>query len=113
RDGRFYALDAADGALAWTVETGGPIRTTAAVAGDRVLFASDDMHAYAADLRTGRRLWKSAKLAGQSPRDYYPVVPGSVAVFRPNPAVSMPERIAADRQALIRAAGVDAPDWQS
>ena len=113
RDGRFYALDAADGGLAWTVETGGPIRTTAAVAGERVLFASDDMHAYAADLRTGRRLWKSDKLQGQSLRDVYPVVLGDVAVFRTNPAVSMPERIAADRKALIQAAGVEAPDWRA
>ena len=71
------------------------------------------MHAYAADLRTGRRLWRSAKLSGQSLRDYYPVVLGDVAVFRTNPAVSMPERIAADREVLIRAAGVEAPDWRA
>ena len=113
RDGRFYALDAADGRLAWTVETDGPIRTTGAVAGERVLFASDDMHAYAADLRSGRTLWKSDKFQGQSLRDVYPVVLDDVAVFRTNPAVSMPERIAVDREALIRAAGVEAPDWKA
>jgi outer membrane protein assembly factor BamB len=112
RDGRLYALDAADGRLAWTVETGGPIRTTAAVVGERVLFASEDMHAYAADLRSGRLLWRSAKLPGQSLRDVYPVVLGDVAIFRTNPVVSMPERIAADREVLIRAAGVEAATWQ-
>src|SRR5262249_46169413 len=113
RDGRFYALELADGRRAWEVETGGPIRTTAAIAGETVVFASDDMHAYAADLRNGKRLWRSFKLPGQSLRDYYPVVRGDVAIFRTNPAVSMPERIAADRQMLIRAAGVEAPEWRA
>lgn len=113
RDGRFYALDARDGRLAWSVATGGPIRTTAAVAGDRVLFASDDMHAYAADIRSGRLLWTSDKLPGQSLRDYYPVVLGDLAIYRTNPAVGMPERIGTDRQFLIRSAGIDAPDWRA
>jgi outer membrane protein assembly factor BamB len=81
RDGTFYAVSAADGKPRWKFATDGPIRGTAALAGERVLFASDDMHAYCLDAK-GRRLWKSAKLYGQSFRDYYPVVLGDYAVFR-------------------------------
>lgn len=82
RDGSFYAVAADTGRLRWRLATGGPIRCTAALAGDRVLFASDDMHAYAVDAATGRLAWKSAKLPGQSLRDYYPVVAGDRVIFR-------------------------------
>jgi hypothetical protein len=82
RDGTFYAVAAADGKERWRFATGGPIRCTAALAGRRVLFASDDMHAYALEAATGKLLWKSARLYGQSFRDYYPVVLGEKAVFR-------------------------------
>jgi hypothetical protein len=82
RDGTFYAVAAGTGQSRWSFATGGPIRCTAAFAGERVLFASDDMHAYALDAATGRLLWKSAKLYGQSFRDYYPVVLDDRAAFR-------------------------------
>jgi hypothetical protein len=82
RDGVFYAVSADDGKLLWKFPTGGPIRCTAALAGDRVLFASDDMHAYCLDARTGKPVWTSTKLYGQSFRDYYPVVLGNRVVFR-------------------------------
>ncbi len=82
RDGTFYAVAADTGEPRWRFATGGPIRCTAALAGSRVLFASDDIHAYALDAATGKRLWKSARLYGQSFRDYYPVVLGDRAVFR-------------------------------
>lgn len=82
RDGSFVALDTKSGAIKWRFATGGPIRCTAALAGDRVLFASDDMHAYALRATSGELLWKSEKLYGQSFRDYYPVIVGDKAVFR-------------------------------
>src|SRR5207244_11398171 len=81
RDGTVYAGSSADGKPRWKFATGGPIRGTAALAGERVLFASDDMHAYCLNAK-GRRLWKSAKLNGQSFRDYYPVVLDDYVVFR-------------------------------
>jgi hypothetical protein len=82
RDGTFYAVAAENGTLRWRFATGGPIRCTAALAGTRILVASDDMHAYALDAATGRLLWKSAQLSGQSFRDYYPVILGDKAIFR-------------------------------
>jgi hypothetical protein len=82
RDGTFYAVATDTGELRWRFATGGPIRGTAALAGTRVLFASDDMHAYALETATGKLVWKSAKLYGQSFRDYYPVILGQQAVFR-------------------------------
>ncbi|MFO0926249.1 MAG: PQQ-binding-like beta-propeller repeat protein [Gemmataceae bacterium] len=82
RDGSFYAVAADTGRLRWRLATGGPIRGTAARAGAVVLFASDDLHAYAVDAATGRLVWKSAKLVGQSFRDYYPVVAGDRVIFR-------------------------------
>jgi hypothetical protein len=82
RDGVFHAVAADTGEPRWQFATAGPIRCTAALADKRVLFASDDMHAYALDAATGRRLWKSARLYGQSFRDYYPVIVGDRAVFR-------------------------------
>ena len=69
RDGLFYAFAADSGAQQWTIPTEGPIRTTAAVDAKRVFFASDDMRAYAAELPSGKLLWRSEKLYGQSLRD--------------------------------------------
>jgi len=110
RNGVFYALDAATGAVRWSLATGGPIRTTAACTDGRIVFASDDMHAYCAD-ETGRLLWRSAKLNGQSLRDYYPVIIGKRVVFRTNPAGLFSARIGADRHLLATNAGV--PDhWR-
>src|SRR5262249_50106752 len=80
RDGTVHAVDAGTGRPRWQFRTGGPVRCTAALVGTRVLVASDDMHAYALDARDGTLVWKSAKLYGQSFRDYYPVVLGDRAV---------------------------------
>ena len=72
RDGKLYGLSLT-GELRFEVPTSGPIRCTAARVEDRILFASDDMHAYAVDAQTGKLQWRSPKLSGQSFRDYYPV----------------------------------------
>ncbi len=82
RDGFFYAVDAATGQLRWRSLTGGPIRLTAAANERMIVVASDDMHAYAFAPDDGQLLWKSAKLPGQSFRDYYPVLVGDKVLLR-------------------------------
>jgi outer membrane protein assembly factor BamB len=52
RDGKFYGLSLA-GKLLFVVPTGGPIRCTSAQVERQIVFASDDMHAYAVDPQTG------------------------------------------------------------
>lgn len=111
RNGTFYAFDARSGKLLWTVETSGPIRTTAACSDGRIVFASDDMHAYCVD-RKGKLLWRSAKLQGQSLRDYYPVIIGELAVFRTNPVGPFAARHGADRHLLVTHAGVS-DNWRA
>ena len=105
RDGWFHALDAGTGKLAWKHQTGGPIRGTAAWTGHAVVFGSDDMcvHARNAD---GKPLWKSDKLAGQSFRDYYPVVAGDSVIVRSVPVVEFNEELNGGTQFLQAHAGV-------
>jgi len=110
RNGVFFAMDAKTGAVRWMLVTGGPIRTTAACVSDKIIFASDDMHAYCADER-GKLLWQSPKLNGQSLRDYYPLVFGDVVVLRSNPAGAFAERHGNDQSVLLRHAGVSG-GWQ-
>ena len=77
RDGYFYCLDALTGALVWRFKTGAPIRYSAAMDAQRILyFASTDLHAYALrDLGASAELvWKSAKLLGETFTSYWPVV---------------------------------------
>ncbi|MBD3174380.1 MAG: PQQ-binding-like beta-propeller repeat protein [Armatimonadia bacterium] len=112
RDGTFRAYDADTGDERWSVATEGPIRTTAASADGRVFFASDDMHAYCAELLTGDLVWRSDKLPGQSLRDYYPVVLGDAVVLRSAPVTPMPHRIGDDAAMLCRNAGIE-NHWQA
>jgi hypothetical protein len=82
RDRRFYAFQAADGTPAWKTEPlGAPILTTASVYEGKVYFASEECAAYAADLRTGKVLWRTEMPELVSLRGYYPVVwPKAAAV---------------------------------
>ena len=43
--------------LLWTYKTGGPVRSSPAVAGGKVFVGSDDMHLHAIDLATGKSNW--------------------------------------------------------
>ena len=52
-DGIVYALNADDGAIRWTFETGGPIIGGLALAGDTIYVGSDDGMLYALDLEDG------------------------------------------------------------
>ena len=86
RDGVFHALSAADGKLAWTVQTQAPILQTASITADgtRVLFGSEDMHVYCAEVASGKLLWRSSKLAGLSLRDHFPVIVDGLALVTTN-----------------------------
>jgi len=57
-DGRVYCLDAASGALRWSVLVEGPVRLAPAFWQDRVFVASDDGHLYCLSAADGRVLWK-------------------------------------------------------
>lgn len=85
KDGCVYAIEVKTGKLRWKAETPRPIYLSPACAGGRVFVASEDMRAYAFDARTGRRLWRSKQLAGESFRDWWPVVAGDVVFFQSQP----------------------------
>ncbi len=55
---RFFAIDANTGKLKWTYETGGPIKSTAALVEGDVLFTSWDGHLYKLSQQTGALVWR-------------------------------------------------------
>ena len=116
RNGRFFGVALADGAVRWQAELGVPVRQTAAAAEGRVWVTAEDLRVRCFDAATGRLRWTSPPLAGQSARDYYPVVVAvggkRYVVVRTNPALNMAQRIARDRSLLARNAGADDSDWR-
>jgi len=89
-DGWLYAIHAHgtpdQGMLAWKYLTGGPILYSAAhsrdaQARDVVLFASQDMHAYALYADTGQLKWRSVKLHGAGLHTWWPVIWGDRVLF--------------------------------
>lgn len=85
RDGRMFALrdDGSQAGLMWEFATDGPILLSAAASpnGEAIYFASNDMHAYALDARTGALRWKSARLPTGGFHSWWPVVAGDVVIF--------------------------------
>lgn len=85
RDGRMFALrdDGSQARLMWEFRTDGPILLSAAASsnGDTIYFASNDMHAYALESRTGALRWKSAKLPSGGFHSWWPVVAGGAVIF--------------------------------
>lgn len=65
-DGRMYARDATTGAPLWNFWTGGPIRNTAAVANDRVIFSSYDGYTYSLKADGSDRAAPQKTLTGPS-----------------------------------------------
>jgi len=84
RDGYLYAIDVGTGTIRWKGATGGALLSSPALdtGRGRVYIAGEDMHVYAFDFASGRRVWQSPKLPGVSFRGYHPVVApdGSVMV---------------------------------
>ncbi|MGC8834850.1 MAG: PQQ-binding-like beta-propeller repeat protein, partial [Armatimonadota bacterium] len=117
RSGVFLALNAKTGRLFWMRRLGVPIRQTAASDGRRVFVTGEDMAVRCFDVRTGDLVWTSARLVGQTARDYYPVLAKvgnkEVVVVRTNPVVKFSDRLARDRHMLCASAGVDDSSWQS
>lgn len=56
-DGNVYALDAEDGALQWTLETGHRVWSAPLIVSDTVYIGAMDRHLYALDLHTGEEIW--------------------------------------------------------
>ena len=54
-----HAVDAATGKAAWTFKTGGEVKSSPVVAGDRVLIGSYDTNLYALGAKDGKVLWKA------------------------------------------------------
>jgi hypothetical protein len=59
-DGVLYARQAATGAPLWDFSSGGPIRNSAGVLNDRVIFSSFDGFTYALNVNNGALLWKTS-----------------------------------------------------
>jgi len=57
-DGSVYALNLADGSLAWSFETNGRVWATPVVQDEAVYIASLDHHLYVVDLTSGNELWR-------------------------------------------------------
>jgi hypothetical protein len=116
RAGDFLAVDLRTGKQRWRRAVGAPIRQTAAVAGHRVFVTAEDMRVRCLERTTGRTLWISEPLSGQTARDYYPVVVQTdrrtCVIVRTNPLHNMAERISRDRTLLARNAGADDSDWR-
>ncbi|NDJ76566.1 MAG: serine/threonine-protein kinase [Chloroflexi bacterium] len=56
-DSQMYALDMRTWDLAWSVQTGGPVQSSATIAHGHAFFGSDDGRLYAVRLSTGRVQW--------------------------------------------------------
>lgn len=117
RQGEFLALELTTGKGRWRQSLGAPIRQTAAVAEGRVYVTAEDLRTRCFDARTGKVVWVSEPLTGQTARDYYPVVVKAGArtylLLRTNPVINMAQHLARDRHLLCVNAGVDDSHWQS
>jgi hypothetical protein len=115
RTGQFLAFNRS-GRLLWKRDLHAPIRQTALVVGRRVYVTSDDLRVHGLDAATGKLLWVSEPLSGQTARDNPPVYvkagTKNYLVVRTNPVQNMAQRIAEDRHLLSVQAGVDDSDWR-
>lgn len=117
RAGTFVALDAETGIPSWEQHFDVPIRQSAAAADGKVWITLEDltMHCLGAD--SGKTVWKAPPVEGQTARDYYPVIAQRggtrYAIVRTAPSSNMADRLARDRAALARNAGIDDSDWRN
>jgi outer membrane protein assembly factor BamB len=57
--GRVYAFVAQTGRLAWSFKSGGKVKSSVAISGNRLFFGSYDHNVYALNLKTGKLIWKA------------------------------------------------------
>ena len=116
REGDLLALSVREGKVLWRQQLGVPIRQTAAVAEGRVFVTGEDLKVRCFGMADGKAVWVSEPLAGQTARDYYPVVVSgrgrTFVIVRTNPILNVGQRIGRDRTLLCRNAGVDDSTWQ-
>jgi hypothetical protein len=60
KNGHFFALDAADGKVAWRVDVGWPVMQAAGCTDGKVFFGAMNGCVYALDTASGREVWKFA-----------------------------------------------------
>jgi len=93
-----------------------PIRQTAAFADGRAFVTGEDLRVHCLDAKSGRIIWTSEQLSGQTARDYYPIIikagGRTYVIVRTNPVIGMGQRIARDRHLLTENAGVEDNDWK-
>ena len=112
RDGAFYGVEAASGKQKWRHQTGAPILSTAAVSedGQRVVFASEDMHVYCLKISDGSPVWKSRKLAGLTTRDYFPVITRGLVFVTTSPVKDFHTILTQHQEMLVRRTGFTGKD---
>lgn len=112
RDGVFHALNAVTGRAAWQFQTGDRILTSASLSedGQRVVFASEDMHVYCLEVKSGRKLWRSRKLAGLTVRDYAPVIVDGRVLVTTSPVKDFHTILGQHQEMLVRRTGFTGPD---
>ncbi|MFA0749242.1 outer membrane protein assembly factor BamB family protein, partial [Fervidibacter sp.] len=116
RTGKFVAVDLSDGKIRWQRDFEVPIRQTASTADGRVFVTAEDLRVRCLDIKTGKVLWVSKPLNGQTARDYYPVIAKvngkTFVIIRTNPVLEMSHQIGRDREFLCKIAGI-ADGWQA
>jgi outer membrane protein assembly factor BamB len=116
RGGAFLALALPTGGVLWQHDLGAPVRQTAAADWEHVYVTSEDLKVHCLELKSGKLLWTSEPLKGQTARDYYPQIieagEKKFVVVRTNPVLSMGNQIGRDRTMLARNANIDASDWR-
>jgi len=116
RTGKFVAVDLSDGKIRWQRDFEVPIRQTASTADGRVFVTAEDLRVRCLDIKTGKVLWVSKPLNGQTARDYYPVIAKvngkTFVIIRTNPVLEMSHQIGRDRELLCKIAGI-ADGWQA
>ncbi|MCS7310586.1 MAG: PQQ-binding-like beta-propeller repeat protein [Armatimonadetes bacterium] len=116
RGGEMLSLDSQTGRARWRKQVGAPVRQTAAVSGGRVYVTAEDLRVRCYEASSGKAVWTSEPLWGQTARDYYPVIASrggkTYVIVRTNPLHKMADHIFRDMQLLCQNAGIE-PNWQA
>jgi outer membrane protein assembly factor BamB len=116
RSGDFLAYNIRTHKLLWHQALGAPVRQTAALDGSWVFVTAENLVVHCFEASSGKVLWSSAPLAGQTARDHSPIIvrdgDRTLIIVLTNPLLGMAQRIGRDRALLSRNAGVDESSWK-